>query len=93
MRRRPATIEDLKNNYHNVLYKANDGLYYRLEAKYPWSFEVANRPDFVLLDTGGEMRDCYFAQFTVKEGALFEENVGTKQLRQWSDSIIVEEET
>ncbi len=68
---RQATIEDLKDNYHRIYYKAGDGSLNKLADYFPLKIGVANQPNWIYLDTGGEMEGCDFGIFTIDEGKLF----------------------
>jgi len=87
---RQVTISDLKERYRNVLYLADDGNYYKLSRYYPFRFGVKDRPDFVCLDTGGQMEVCDFGIFTVDEGKLMREEGGV--LRQASSSLRISDD-
>ena len=89
-----ATIEDLKNHYGRVLYKATDGNFYKLADLYPLQFEVENHPDCVCLDTGGEMVNCDFGVFKVEEGKLLREvhssgEIASGEFKEVSSQLII----
>lgn len=89
MEEKTATLEDLKVHYSRVLYRAEDGNFYRLVDYYPFHFNVKDRPDCICLDTGGEMGHCDFGVFKVEEGRLLREVDSDGNFREVSSKLII----
>ena len=89
MAHKKATLQDLKKSYERIFYKASDGQFYRLADYYPFHFDVKARPDCICLDTAGEMPDCDFAIFKVKDGKLLREQDEGGKFKTVSSSLII----
>jgi hypothetical protein len=64
------TAKKIIEMYDSILVLATDGKKYHLKEYFAFVFEVKNKPNNVLLDTGGQMDSCYFFEAQIEDFKL-----------------------
>jgi hypothetical protein len=69
------TFDQVAEIWDDIMVCATDGNKYPLKEYYPILLRVKDQPDWIYLDTGGQMMDCDFLEARIEDNKLMRLNI------------------